>query len=237
MENKRASILFVEDDVNLSFVTKDNLEKNGYKVTHCADGISAMETFESGKFDICVFDVMLPKLDGFTLARQIRLKNKQVPILFLTAKSLKEDKIEGLSLGADDYITKPFNIEELILKIEIFLRRSKVLNTSGKDENTFYIGRYFFDFEGLTLTCGENKSRLTAKEAELLRFFCRNRNKVLKREEILNTLWGDDDYFIGRSLDVFISRLRKYLKEDPAIKIENVHGVGFQLSVEENQNS
>lgn len=227
--SKKAHILFVEDDVNLSFVTRDNLEQQGFKVTAYADGQSAAENYERGRFDICILDVMLPRLDGFSLARQIRLKDKQVPIIFLTAKSLQEDKIEGLTLGGDDYITKPFSIEELILKIDIFLRRSKVLNTSGTEDHIFELGSYTFDFNDLSLKNGQHKHRLTVKEAELLRFFCRNRNRVLKREEILNTLWGDDDYFMGRSLDVFISRLRKYLKDEQHIRIENVHGVGFQL--------
>ena len=229
---KAANIMLVEDDMNLSYVTRDNLEKHGFKVSAFEDGESALEAFHANTYDLCILDVMLPKLDGFSLARAIREKNEDVPIIFLTAKSLKEDKIAGLTLGADDYITKPFSIEELILKAEIFLRRSRSGHPIIK-KNIFKIGNYKFDFQELALQFQNEKViKLTQKEAELLRYFCQNQNKILKREEILKSIWGDDDYFIGRSLDVFISRLRKYLSNDKTIRIENIHSLGFRMDAE-----
>jgi DNA-binding response OmpR family regulator len=222
-------ILYVEDDLNLGFVTQDNLELNGFKVYHCKDGQEALTAFGSQTFDLCVLDVMLPKLDGFELAKTIRKQNTDIPILFLTAKSLKSDKIEGLKLGGDDYITKPFSIEELILKIEIFLKRSKIVNPKSKPEQ-FKLGKYAFDFSLLQLQIGEEIMTLTLKEAELLRLFALHPNEVLKRDYILKEVWGDDDYFSGRSMDVFISRLRGYLKQDKSIEIKNIHSVGFVFS-------
>ena len=229
----KAHLLYVEDDESLSFVTRDNLELEGYQVTYCEDGKKAMETFPKENFDLCILDVMLPEVDGFTIARAIRKNNAQVPIIFLTAKSLKEDKIQGLRLGADDYITKPFSIEELILKIEIFLKRSQIVI---KEQPTiFQIGQFSFDYKNLELSSQkDSKKQLTQKEADLLKFFIENKNEVLKRAQILESLWGEDDYFMGRSLDVFISRLRKYLKADESLKIENIHGVGFRFNSETN---
>jgi len=224
---RKAHLLYVEDDESLGFVTRDNLELQGYDITHCGDGKEALEIIKQQSFDLCILDVMLPEVDGFTLAREIRKFNKQVPIIFLTAKSLKEDKIHGLRLGGDDYITKPFSIEELILKIEIFLRRSQV--SSVGPQTCFKIGQYEFDYENLALTFEGETRTLTQKEADLLRFFVENKNRVIKRAEILESLWGENDYFLGRSLDVFISRLRKYLKSDSDLKIENIHGVGFRF--------
>jgi two-component system, OmpR family, response regulator VicR len=225
--------MLVEDDTNLSYVTRDNLEKHGFTVQAFEDGEAAMQAFNNEKFDLCILDVMLPKLDGFSVAKAIRKQNDNIPIIFLTAKSLKEDKIAGLTLGADDYITKPFSIEELILKAEVFLKRSRAGHNAPKKE-IFRIGKYLFDFHQLTLQFDEGKPvKLTLKEAELLRYFCRNENLVLKREEILKSLWGDDDYFSGRSLDVFISRLRKYLSQDKTIRIENIHSLGFRMEVAE----
>ncbi|MCS6967360.1 MAG: response regulator transcription factor [Cytophagales bacterium] len=220
-------ILYVEDDVNLAFVTKDNLELQGYLVHHCTSGKEALEAFQSQLPDICILDIMLPDLDGFALAQEIRKLNAKVPIIFLTSKSQKEDKINGLRLGADDYITKPFSIEELHLKIQVFLRRSNAI--FPKEEKVFKIGEYLFDADNLTLHHKGKAQQLTRREADLLGIFCKNKGKLLKREEILQQIWGTDDYFAGRSLDVFISRLRKYLKEDPRITIENFHGVGFKL--------
>ena len=225
----KAHLLYVEDDESLSFVTRDNLELQGYQITHCMDGKEAMETLEKANydFDLCILDVMLPHVDGFTIGQEIRKYNTEVPIIFLTAKSLKEDKIHGLKLGADDYITKPFSIEELILKIEVFLRRSKIIAPTSP--TVFRIGNFEFDYKNLSLSGAEFQKTLTQKEADLLKFFIENKNVVLKRSEILEKLWGEDDYFLGRSLDVFISRLRKYLKTDAALKIENIHGVGFRF--------
>lgn len=224
----KAKLLYVEDDASLSFVTRDNLELQGYEVIHCPDGKIALEQFKANELDLCILDVMLPEIDGFQLAEEIRKYDKQIPIIFLTAKSLKEDKIRGLKIGADDYITKPFSIEELILKIEIFLRRSQIAPSSSNE--IFKIGEYEFDHPNLNLKFDDSDERtLTQKEADLLKMFVEHKNTVLKRSEILIKLWGEDDYFLGRSLDVFISRLRKYLKKDDSLKIENIHGVGFRL--------
>lgn len=226
----KSKILYVEDDPTLSFVTKDNLEMNGYDVTHCENGKIALDRFQNEKFDICIFDVMLPEMDGFELASIIRRMNSEIPIIFLTAKSLKEDKLIGLRLGADDYLTKPFSIEELQLKIEIFLKRSKVFLIE-KTETIFQIGEYHFDFQNLSLIHNGTTKTLTQKEADVLRYFILHKNLVIKRSAILESVWGEDDYFLGRSLDVFISRLRKYLANDPHIALENIHGVGFRLKI------
>ena len=223
----KARILYVEDDETLGFVTKDNLELKGYQIIHCKDGHTALEKIHSEKFDLCILDVMLPQVDGFTIAREIRKSDQQVPIIFLTARSLKEDKILGLTLGGDDYIVKPFSIEELILKVEIFLKRSKVFATSPSKR--FVLGDFSFDYENLTLSIGQKRRLLTKREADLLRFMAERKNQVIQRSQILEQVWGENDYFLGRSLDVFISRLRKYLKPDPTLRIENIHGVGFRL--------
>jgi len=228
--NAKAHLLYVEDDESLSFVTRDNLELQGYEVTYCKDGQQAMQVIAEQSFDLCILDVMLPEVDGFALAKEIRRTDTHVPILFLTAKSLKEDRIFGLKLGADDYITKPFSIEELILRIEVFLRRSGVRQPIAAA--TTNIGRYEFDYPNLALSCNGETNRLTQKEADLLKFLSENRNQVVKRSTILEQLWGEDDYFLGRSLDVFISRLRKYLRQDENIKIENIHSVGFRFVAE-----
>jgi len=225
-------LLYVEDDESLSFVTRDNLELQGYQITYCADGTEAMDVVRKQSFDLCVLDVMLPGVDGFTIAEEIRKSNADVPIIFLTAKSLKEDKIHGLKIGADDYITKPFSIEELILKIEIFLKRNKITSNKPSEVVQLEIGKYTFNYKNLELQNNETIRTLTQKEADLLRFFIQNKNEVLKRAQILESLWGEDDYFMGRSLDVFISRLRKYLKDDEQLKIENIHGVGFRLKAD-----
>lgn len=226
---RKIKILYVEDDVNLAFVTKDNLEKKGFEIELCSDGLEAAQTFASRKFDLCILDVMLPKIDGFALAQKIRDRDKNVPILFLTAKIMIEDKINGFKIGGDDYITKPFSIDELVLKIEVFLKRSKVYASNAEEKNKFRVGSYEFDFRELTLKGPHNQYSLTLREAELLRKLCLNMNQVEKREDILHQIWGEDDYYIGRSLDVFISRLRKMFQDDPDVTIENVRGVGFRL--------
>lgn len=220
-------ILYVEDDESLSFVTQDNLELQGYEIAHYTNGKEAIEAFKNNDFDLCILDVMLPDIDGFTIAKEIRQYDKQTPILFLTAKSLKEDRLKGLRLGADDYITKPFSIEELILKVEIFLRRSQVSQAEKPDR--LVIGQFELDHPNLSLLREGEQRQLTQKEADLLKLFAENINQVLKRSDILEQIWGEDDYFLGRSLDVFISRLRKYLRADASLKIENIHGVGFRL--------
>jgi DNA-binding response OmpR family regulator len=227
MKTMKASILYVEDDETLSFVTKDNLEIHGYEITHFADGLAAKKEILNNlsNYNLCILDVMLPEIDGFALAKVIRERNSQIPILFLTAKSLKDDRIHGLKIGADDYITKPFSIEELTLKIEIFLKRSQVNNNNTV--SLYEIGRYTFNYKNLSLKFGEEEKILTQKEADLLKLFTENQNEVLKRSFILENVWGEDDYFLGRSLDVFISRLRKYLSKDDSLKVKNIHGVGF----------
>ncbi len=227
----RGKLMYVEDDESLSFVTQDNLELEGYRLSCYSDGKSALEAFRKEPFDLCILDVMLPEMDGFTLAEHIREWNPEVPILFLTAKSLPEDRLHGLRLGADDYLTKPFNIEELILKIEIFLKRRKVIPLVDQ-EKPFSLGGATFDYPNLNLKVNGTARKLTQKEADLLLLLVQNPNQVLKRSEILIQVWGSDDYFLGRSLDVFISRLRKYLKEEPLLQIETLHGVGFRLLTE-----
>ncbi len=222
-------ILYVEDDPNLAFATKDNLEQYDYEVVHATDGAEALEFFGKEHFDICVLDIMLPKMDGFTLAEKIRASDSQVPILFLSARSMQEDKIKGLRLGADDYVTKPFSIEELKLRIDVFLRRSKADSILVVKPGSRQIGKYVFDFQKLTLTLDGKSQSLTFREAEVLKFMAERTDQVIRRDELLKAIWGDDDYFMGRSLDVFISRLRKYLSGDPDIRIDNVHGVGFRM--------
>jgi DNA-binding response OmpR family regulator len=230
---KKSRILLVEDDLNLGFVVSDNLEEAGYAVVHCPDGQSAWEQFQKKPFDLVLLDIMLPKKDGFTLARQIRQRNEMIPLLFLTAKSMEEDKVSGFEIGADDYITKPFSMKELLLRIEVFLRRTKALNA---DKNThFSIGSLSFNYAEMAISGpGNTKTNLTQKEADLLKFLCENTNKTLRREEILLHVWGKADYFLGRSMDVFITKLRKHFKSDPRIELATIHGVGFKFNVPAN---
>jgi len=227
--NTKANILYVEDDSSLSFVIKDNLEENGYTVVHCTDGESAWQQFMKHTFDLCLLDVMLPKKDGFALATQIRKKNALIPIIMLTAKNMDEDKIHGFKTGVDDYITKPFNMQELLLRMEVFLKRTKIDSNVFPSEVT--IGSIVFHYEELELQTLEGIVQLTQKEADLLKCFCLHVNQTLKREEILLSVWGKDDYFLGRSMDVFITKLRKHLKADPSIEIQTIHGKGFKFLV------
>lgn len=222
-------ILYAEDDETLAYLTKDNLEQNQYEVIHCTDGLTCFEEFKCQNFDICILDIMLPKMDGFELTTAIRKLNPEIPIFFLSSKILKEDRIKGLKLGADDYLIKPFSIEELLLKIEIFLTRSK--KTPVKERTVYQLGSYLFNASDYLLSGADQKVTLTQREAELLKLFLDNKGQVLKREEILTRLWGNDDYFMGRSLDVFISRLRKILASEKTITIENLHGIGFRFSI------
>jgi DNA-binding response OmpR family regulator len=225
---KQYKILYVEDDETLAYLTKDSLEMNHYEVIHFDNGEDALHDFVNHAYDICVLDIMVPKKDGFEIAKAIRQQNNEIPIIFLSAKTLKEDRIMGLKLGADDYLVKPFSIEELMLKLEIFLQRRK----KNIAENTMYqVGKYQFDAINYEVILGNEKTTLTLRESELLKLFIQNPNKVLKREEILKSLWGTDDYFMGRSLDVFISRLRKILSKDTNIVIENLHGIGFRFGL------
>lgn len=220
-------ILYAEDDATIAFLTKDSLEEN-YSITHCENGQLALEKFRESTFDLCLFDIMMPKMDGFELAHAVRELNSDIPILFISAKTLKEDRIKGLRIGADDYIVKPFSIEELELKIEIFLKRSKKENTTIT--KLYTIGKYRFDSSNFLVYNDVEKIVLTQRESELLQLFLEHKNQVLKREEILKKLWGNDDYFLGRSLDVFISRLRKIISSEPNITIENLHGIGFKFN-------
>lgn len=224
-------ILLVEDDTNLGFVVQDALRMEGFKVHLCKDGKEGLNQFNKEVYDLCLLDVMMPKKDGFSLAEDIRKTNAEVPIVFLTAKGMSEDKIKGFKLGADDYITKPFSSEELILRIKAILKRNPNFKEEPKDKLRFDIGNFAFDFPNYELKIGDIKKKLTKKEAELLKLLCEHQDQVLERELIANMIWGDDSYFVGRSMDVFITKLRKYLVEDPRLSIVNVHGVGFRLEV------
>lgn len=224
----KKKILLVEDDESLGFVIKDNLESKGYFVQLSKDGEAGLNDFDSQTFDLCLLDVMLPKMDGFTLAEKIRQRSKVTPIIFLTAKGMQEDKLEGFKLGGDDYITKPFSMEELTYRIEVFLRR---VGTVADESTIRSLGSYSFDLNSFTLSIGDQAQKLTRREAEILQFLSDRMDTLVKREELLIALWGDDDYFKGRSMDVFISKLRKYLKADENVDIENYHGVGFKLVV------
>ena len=221
-------ILLVEDDEALRFIVKDNLEQNHYDVLVAEDGQKALDLFNSNSFDLIILDVMLPKIDGFQVAQTIRKTDEQTPIIFLTARSMTEDKITGLTIGGDDYIPKPFSMEELLLKIKIFLKRSQPKTATT---TIVKIGEYIFRPEELTLEINENVRSLTMKETELIKYFAENSNKILGRNEILENVWGANDYFLGRSLDVFISRLRKYFAEDTNIKIINLHSIGFHFCI------
>lgn len=236
MNKEETKILLVEDDETLRFIVKDNLEQHNYAVEVAEDGEVALQLFNKSKFDLILLDVMLPKIDGFQVAQTIRKTNEQVPIIFLTARSMTEDRIAGLTLGGDDYIPKPFSMEELLLKIKIFLKRSssQPMEKSASSK-AIPIGDFEFYPDDLTLSLKGNSRSLTLKESELIKYFAANPNKVLSRNEILENIWGSDDYFLGRSLDVFISRLRKYFSDDPNVKITNLHGIGFRFSVKKEQ--
>src|SRR5690554_1996807 len=226
-------ILLAEDDHNLGEILKDYLELRGkFDVSLCKDGEEALRTFNRESFDLCILDVMMPKKDGFTLGRDIRELNPDIPIIFATAKGMMEDKSEAFGLGGDDYITKPFRVEELLLRINALLKRvSKEKVDEELLPDKFGIGRYAFDYTAQQISIGDRQQKLSTKEAELLRLLCLHMNEVLTREEALLKIWHDDNYFNGRSMDVFLSKLRKYLREDPAVEIVNVHGKGYKLLV------
>jgi two-component system OmpR family response regulator len=228
METK-IKLLLAEDDNNLGSILQEYLSEKDYKVTLCVDGKEALKQFKKDVYDICVFDVMMPLMDGYTLAKEVRFLNKNVPIVFLTAKAQKDDAIEGFISGADDYITKPFSTEELLLRLKAILRRAGNKTLTNMEQNEFKIGKYKFDFNHQTLTINKKDQKLTSREAELLKLFCLNENSILDRNFALKTIWLDDNYFNGRSMDVYITKLRKYLKEDPKIEIINVHGKGFKM--------
>ena len=223
-------ILLVEDDTNLGYVIKDQLTSKGYAVDLCIDGEIALKTYKTDKFDLCILDVMMPKLDGFSLAKSIRVLNKNIPILFLSARSMTEDRIEGFKVGGDDYLTKPFSMEELQLRINSLLRRSNTTPSDTENE-LVQIGEYYFSLENFTLKHPNFTKTLTRKEAEILTILSAQINKVVERDFVLKSVWGQTDYFVGRSLDVFVTKLRKYLSEDKNIQISNIHGIGFKLEV------
>jgi len=225
----KTRILYAEDDETLAFLTKDNLENSSFEVFHCANGKQCIEIFTANAFDICILDIMMPEIDGFEVAAHIRSMNSDIPIIFLSAKILKEDRIKGYKCGGDDYLIKPFSIEELILKIEIFIQRSQ--KKRSLMSKLLAVGTFTLDIQNYVLKTSTMSINLTQREAELLNYFVVNKNIVLKREQILKHLWGDDDYFMGRSLDVFISRLRKILLTEKDITIENLHGIGFRFNV------
>jgi DNA-binding response OmpR family regulator len=225
----KTKILLAEDDKNLGNVLKAYLEAKGFKTTLCIDGKEALETFKRGEFDFCILDIMMPVMDGFTLAKEIRKLDTHIPFLFLTAKSMQEDRIQGLEIGADDYLTKPFSMEELLLRIKAIRRRIEEGSKNKPSNNIFNFGQYVFDYNRQMLTIGSSQQKLTSKEADLLKLLCQNMNNVLDRSAALNKIWYDDSYFNARSMDVYITKLRKYLKEDPDVELINVHGVGFKL--------
>ena len=226
-------ILLCEDDENLGMLLREYLLAKGYDTTLCPDGEAGYREFTKGKFDIAVLDVMMPKKDGFSLAQDIRQQNAELPIIFLTAKTLKEDILEGFKIGADDYITKPFSMEELVMRIEAILRRVKGKKTR---ENTIYhIGRFTFDTQKQLLSIGDKQTKLTTKENELLALLCAHANEILQRDYALKTIWIDDNYFNARSMDVYITKLRKHLKDDDQIEIINIHGRGYKLITPEEE--
>lgn len=225
----KAKILLVEDDTNLGFVIADQLKSEGYQVVLCSNGQEGHIRFTEDHYHLCIFDVMMPKKDGFTLAREIRKINKEIPILFLTAKSMTEDKVEGFNAGGDDYLTKPFSFEELSVRVRALLKRVNIMD--DPEEKVIALGSYSFDTENYVLRHPEFEKTLTKKEALVLKMLCQFKNQVIPRETILTSVWGQDDYFAGRSMDVFITKLRKYLCHDAAISIANIHGIGFKLEV------
>lgn len=225
--NKNVSILLAEDDENLGTLLNTFLKNKGYQVELARNGKSALEKFNDGNYDFLVLDVMMPEMDGFTVAQEVREVDKNVPILFLTAKSMKEDKLKGFSIGADDYLTKPFSMEELVARIEAILKRTGF--EADTDTSSFEIGLFTFDSDKRLLINDGDTQKLTTKESQLLKLLAKNKNEVLDRQAALRAIWGDDNYFNGRSMDVYIAKLRKMLKEDEKIEIMNVHGKGFKL--------
>jgi DNA-binding response OmpR family regulator len=226
---KKMRVILSEDDENLGSLLREYLIAKGYETDLYPDGEAAFKGFQKNQYDLCIFDVMMPKKDGFALAKDVRMINSEIPIIFLTAKNMKEDVIEGFRIGADDYMTKPFSMEELIFRIEAILRR-----TLGEADNTqvvFKLGRFTFDARKQTLSDADDSTKLTTKESELLRLLCVNANKVLERNYALKTIWVDDNYFNARSMDVYITKLRKHLKDEAGIEIINIHGKGYKLII------
>ena len=228
MENK-LHILLCEDEESLGMLVREYLQAKGYDAELYLDGEAGYKAFVNGEYDMCLLDVMMPKMDGFTLARELRMINAEVPIMFLTAKNLKDDILEGFKLGADDYLTKPFSMDELVYRMEAILRRVKARNKQMAVR--YQLGRFVFDTQRQLLTIGEKSTKLTTKESELLTMLCTHMNDVLERDLALKTIWIDDNYFNARSMDVYITKLRKHLKDDPNVEINNVHGKGYRLVV------
>jgi len=226
---EKIKVLLVEDDPNLGSLLKEYLDAKGYSTVLAVNGKQGYDVFSKDKFGICILDVMMPIKDGFTLAKEIRAIDINIPIVFLTAKSMKEDALEGFTIGADDYITKPFSMEELLMRIKAILRRTDNKSVKNTDQEEFEIGKYKFDYKHQVLDLNGAQHKLTTKEAELLKLLCMHENDVLDRNFALKSIWNDDNYFNGRSMDVYIAKLRKYLKEDTAVELINVHGKGFKL--------
>jgi len=228
-----AKILMVEDDLNLGYLVKENLESKGYEVHLCANGDDGKKAFVNNKFDICLLDVMMPSKDGFSLAKEIRMKDEQLPIIFVTSKASERDKLEGFNLGADDYVTKPFSIKELLLRINAVLKRSMKEEPIRKQEAQLVVGKFTFDVTNRLLKIGDSQKVLSIKETELLKIFIEHKNLLVNRSVIMNKVWGNDDFFVAKSMDVYITRLRKLLRDDPSIEIQNLYGTGFKLLVKE----
>lgn len=229
--NSKTRILLAEDDPNLGSLLQEYLQAKDFETVLCTDGDKAFKTFSKQQFDFVILDIMMPVKDGFTVAKEIRTINKKIPIIFLTAKSMKEDTLKGFDIGADDYITKPFSMEELLVRVNAILRRTDQRQSSGENKRHFDVGRFEFDYDRQLLKANGDETKLTTKENELLYLLCLNKNGVLERNYALNAIWGDDNYFNGRSMDVYIAKLRKHLKPDPEIEIINIHGKGFKLLV------
>jgi DNA-binding response OmpR family regulator len=228
MSEEKIRILLAEDDENLGSLLREYLQAKSYDTHWLSDGEKAYNSFKKNKYDICILDIMMPVKDGFTLAREIRIIDPEVPVIFLTAKSMKDDVLEGFSIGADDYITKPFSMEELLFRIEAILRRTRGKGNQNR-QAVFEIGKFHFDANKQVLSLGDDSQKLTTKESELLKLLCNNANTVLERNFALKTIWVDDNYFNARSMDVYITKLRKYLKADPSVEIMNIHGKGYKL--------
>jgi DNA-binding response OmpR family regulator len=227
MKEEKLHILLCEDDENLGMLLREYLQAKGLITDLMTDGEKGLKAFQKSNYDLCVLDVMMPKKDGFTLAQEIRAINPDMPIIFLTAKNLKEDILNGFKIGADDYITKPFSMEELLFRIEAIIRRVK--GQKQKDMSEFWIGKYHFDSQKQLLTLGDKQTRLTTKESELLTLLCSHKNQILERNYTLMTIWGENTYFNARSMDVYITKLRKHLKDDETVQIMNIHGKGYKL--------
>ena len=225
------NLLLVEDDANLGSLLQEYLIDKGFPTDLATDGQKGWQSFVDKTYDLCIFDVMMPKKDGFSLAKEVRMTGRDVPIIFLTAKSMKEDTMQGFRVGADDYVTKPFDREELLLRIEAILRRYKKQPDNQEEAKVYQVGQYSFDYSHQQLSANDKSVRLTSKESELLKLFCQNLNQPISRSFALKTIWGDDSYFNARSMDVYITKLRKYLREDTSIQIMNLHGEGFKLMV------